>query len=233
MKRILHSLAVAIGFAGTLQLTAVAAQVPPSDADVAAYKGLHQAAATGDASRITALAKSGADVNARDAYDRTPAMVAAHRGHKAAIAALIAADADLNALDRDRYDVLTISGVRGDADIVEMVLKAGAKPGQTTSPYDGTALIASAHRGHVDVVKALIGGGAPLDHVNNLNWTALIEAIVLGDGGTAHTEIVRMLVKAGADVNLPDGNGVTPLGLAKRRDYGEMIRILEAAGAKP
>lgn len=45
------------------------------------------------------------------------------------------------------------------------------------------ALIAAAHLGHVEVVKALIAGKAPLDRVNNLNWTALIESIVLGDGG--------------------------------------------------
>jgi uncharacterized protein len=93
-------------------------------------------------------------------------------------------------------------------------------------------LIAAAHLGHAEVVRTLIAAGAPLDHVNNLGWTALIESIVLGDGGKNHTDTLEALVKAGADVNLPDRSGFTPLRLAKVRGYNEMAKILEAAGAK-
>jgi ankyrin repeat protein len=78
----------------------------------------------------------------------------------------------------------------------------------------------------------LIAAGAPLDHVNNLGWTALIESIVLGDGGRNHTDTLAALVKAGANVNISDRNGVTPLQMAKSRGYAEMIRILEVAGAR-
>ena len=105
-------------------------------------------------------------------------------------------------------------------------------PRLVTSPYDGTALIAAAHLGHVEVVQALIDGGAPLDHVNNLNWTALIESIVLGNGGPRHVACLRALVKADANVNIPDGNNVTPLGLARQAGYADMVRILETAGAR-
>ena len=101
-----------------------------------------------------------------------------------------------------------------------------------TSPYDGTALIAAAHLGHDEVVKVLIAAGAPLDHVNNLRWTAVIEAIVLGDGGKRHIETLRALIAAGANPNLADGRGATPLALARGRGYGEMVKILEQAGAK-
>ncbi len=81
--------------------------------------------------------------------------------------------------------------------------------------YDGTALIAAAHLGHFVIVKTLIEAGAPLDHINNLNWTAVIEAIVLGDGGQQHMATLRALVAAGANVNLADGRGSTPLQLAR------------------
>jgi len=64
-------------------------------------------------------------------------------------------------------------------------------------------------------VRLLIAAKAPLDHVNNLKWTALMETIVLGNGGERHTEILRALVNAGADVNIPDGSGSTPLKLAR------------------
>jgi len=93
-------------------------------------------------------------------------------------------------------------------------------------------LIAAAHFGHAEVVRTLIAARAPLDHVNNLQWTALIELIVLGDGGRNHTETLRALVNAGANVNIPDGSGATPLKPAKNRGHREMVVILEKSGAK-
>jgi len=101
-----------------------------------------------------------------------------------------------------------------------------------TSIYSGTALIAAAHLGHVEVVRRLIAAGAPLDHVNNLGWTALMESIVLGDGGNNHTETLRALVSAGADVNIADRSGVTPLQHARNRGFAAMVKILESAGAR-
>ena len=70
----------------------------------------------------------------------------------------------------------------------------------------------------------------PLDHINNLGWTALIESIVLGDGGKRHLETLKALVDAGANVNIADQQGQTPLSLARSREYSKMASILEAAG---
>ncbi|MBT5646542.1 MAG: ankyrin repeat domain-containing protein [Rhodospirillaceae bacterium] len=208
------------------------AQVPPGETEYAAYKGLHLAAASGDVAEIRRLAADTKQLNARDSYGRTPLMVAAYKSRIDAATALIAAGADLDALESDRYDVVTISSVANDVKMLKLVLESGAKAGQMTSPYDGTALIAAAHLGHVDVVKALIAAGAPLDNVNNLNWTALIESIVLGDGGSNHVACLTALIEAGADVNIADGNGVSPLQLAERHGFDEMVRLLKAAGAK-
>ena len=105
-------------------------------------------------------------------------------------------------------------------------IELGNDAGLMTSPYDGTALIAAAHLGHVVVVRRLIAAGAPLDHVNNLNWTALIEAVVLGDGGPAHTETVLALVEAGADRSITDRSGRTPLQLAEAYGFTEIADII-------
>jgi ankyrin repeat protein len=78
----------------------------------------------------------------------------------------------------------------------------------------------------------LIAAGAPLDHVNNLHWTALIEAIVLGDGGPRHRSTVQLLLDAGANTQLTDRTGRTPLQLAQARRYDAMARTLIAAGAR-
>ena len=68
--------------------------------------------------------------------------------------------------------------------------------------------------------------------MNNLGWTALIESIVLGNGGPHHVETLRAIVRAGANVNLADRNGQTPLQLARQRGYKTMVEILEQAGAR-
>ncbi|HWC94151.1 MAG TPA: ankyrin repeat domain-containing protein, partial [Pseudolabrys sp.] len=126
----------------------------------------------------------------------------------------------------------TIAAVADDVEMLKLALAGGCKAGNITSPYDGTALIAAAHLGHDEVVRVLIAAKAPLDHVNNLGWTAVIESIVLGDGGKRHVATLAALVQAGANVNFADRNGATPLALAKGRGYTEMVKILKAAGAR-
>jgi ankyrin repeat protein len=228
-----RTLAAAGGLLAVFFSAPISAQVPPSAAEIAAYSGMHAAAAKGDAPEIARLAASGADVNARDNRGRTPLMVAAHGRHLAAAKALIAAKADPNMLDSQAYDVITIAAVADDLAMLDLALASGGNPRAVTSPYSGTALIAAAHLGHAEIVEALIAAKAPLDHVNNLGWTALIEAIVLGDGGPRHQATVGALIKGGANLSLPDRQGVTPLSLARARGYEKIARALEAAGAEP
>ena len=111
----------------------------------------------------------------------------------------------------------------------KLALEGGCKATNVTSPYQGTALIAAAHLGHDEVVRMLIAAKTPLDHANNLGWTALIESIVLGDGGQRHIATLKALVDAGANVNLPDRSGETSLALTKKRGFSEMAKILESA----
>ena len=212
--------------------TMATAQVPPSASEVARYSGLLAAAHKGDIAEIERLIAAKFDLNARDPYGRTPLHVATHAGKVDAIRVLAKAGANLGLLEKDRYDAVTIAAVANNEDALRALLAAGASAKLTTSRYDGTALIAAAHLGHTGVVKQLIAAGAPLDHVNNLHWTALIESIVLGDGGTRHTETLRALVSAGANLQLADRNGNTPLRLAQGRGYKAMVEILEKAGAK-
>jgi uncharacterized protein len=209
--------------------TSSLAQVAPSGSEIAAYEGLHAAAASGDVSAVRAAAGDAAKLEARDDHGRTPLHVAAHMKQHAAMRELVRAGADANALDSLRYDIVTIAAVADDVPTLLVALEIGASPANVTSPWNGTALIAAAHLGHDGIVRELINAGAPLDHVNSLGWTALIEAVVLGDGGSRHQATAEALVKAGADVTLSDRNGQTPLMLAKARGYDAMVRVFGVA----
>lgn len=215
-----------------LLATTAGAQVAPSSADKAGYKGLLAAAAQGDAAPIRSLIAAGAKSDVRDGYGRTPLHVAAYGAHHEVMRTLVSEGANPNALENDRYDIVTIAAVANDLATLKVCLALGASAKNVTSRYDGTALIAAAHLGHAEVVRTLIAAGAPLDHVNNLGWTAVIEAIVLGDGGTRHTDTLKALIDAGANLNLPDRERRSPLALARARGHANMVKLLQQAGAK-
>ena len=224
----------AAGAVGALLLGAsvTVAQIPPSAEDIERYRGLHAAAARDDAAEISRLLLAGANAEARDGNGRTALHVAVFTARAAAARALVAGGAQANALDGQRYDIVTIAAVRNDVATLRLALTLGASPRNVTSPYDGTALIAAAHLGHDEVVRELIRAGAPLDHVNNLGWTALLEAVILGDGGPRHVAVLRDLVRAGANPALADRQGVSALEHARKRGYTEMVAILDSAGRR-
>ena len=208
----------------------VMAQTGPSPSEAAAYSGLHAAAWKGDAAAIERGAAGNRDaLEARDGNGRTPLHVATFARRGDAVRALMRAGANPAALDNDRYDAVTIASVADDEDTLRILLAGGASAKLTTSRYDGTALIAAAHLGHDGVVRQLIAAGAPLDHVNNLHWTATIEAVVLGNGGPRHQATLKALLDAGANTKLTDREGRTPLQLARSRGYAAMVAMLEAA----
>jgi uncharacterized protein len=226
--RLLQSLTAA----GLVASLPAGAQVAPADVEAANYPHLHAAAYHGDVAAMQRHLAAGAPLNARDGHGRTPLHVATFRAHHEVIRLLARAGADLGALENDRYDAVTIASVADDEATLRLLLALGASARLVTSRYDGTALIAAAHLGHDGIVRQLIEAGAPLDHVNNLHWTAVIESIVLGDGGRRHVETLDALIRAGADLGIGDRAGNTPLQLARARGYAEMARMLEAAGAK-
>ncbi|MBU7576354.1 MAG: ankyrin repeat domain-containing protein [Hydrogenophaga sp.] len=192
---------------------------------------LHAAASRNDAAGIRRLLAEGAPIDARDGSGATALLVATHANQVEAARALIEAGADVNAKDGISDSPYLYAGARGHLAILKMTLSHGADL-KSTNRYGGTALIPAAERGHVETVRTLIEAGVVVDHVNRLGWTALLEAIILGDGGERHQQIVALLVKAGANVNLADKDGVTPLRHARTKGQKPIEAMLLAAHAR-
>jgi uncharacterized protein len=191
------------------------------------------AAERGDAAELRRLLDGGAAVNTRDARGRNAVLAATQGGHEAAARLLIERGADVNAQDEIDDSAFLLAGARGHSGIVRAALGAQPPPDfKRVNRYGGTALIPACHHGHVDTVRVLLTTAIYVDHVNRLGWTALLEAIILGDGGAAHTEIVRLLLAHRADANLADAQGVTPLAHAEQRGQRAIVALLRAAGAR-
>ena len=196
-----------------------------------ASEALWAASARNDAKAIQSALASGAPVDARDRRGRTALLIATQANAIAAARVLIAAGADVNAKDDIEDSAYLLAGARGHIEILTLTLANGADL-RSVNRFGGTALIPAAHYGHVRAVDILLRAGVAPDHVNRLGWTALLEAIILGDGGERHREIVGLLIAAGANVNIADGKGVSPLAHARARGQGEIARMLERAGAR-
>jgi uncharacterized protein len=190
------------------------------------------AAEAGDLSTLRRLLDAGTPVDGRDARQRTALLAATHANRIDAARLLIERGADVNAKDAIHDSPFLYAGAQGRLEILRLTLNAGADL-KSTNRYGGTALIPAAHHGHVETVRALLKTRIAIDHVNNLGWTALLEAVILGDGGTAHTEIVRLLLAHGANPNLADRQGLTPLAHAEQRGQLALAELLRRAGGSP
>ncbi len=184
----------------------------------------------GDTETLLGMLRDGAPINERDVRGRTPIMAATHGNHPETVKALIDAGADIHIQDNMRDNPFLYAGAEGLLEILKHLIGAGANT-RLTNRYGGTALIPACERGHVEVVRTLLTTtDVDVNHINNLGWTALLEAVVLSNGGPAHQRIVQLLLEHGADINIADREGVTPLEHARNRGFNAIAGLLGASG---
>ena len=212
----------------TLALVAVVSATSLAPAQNSDDIMLLDAANDGDVDAVRRLVKSGENVDARDGTGRTALLIAARANQAEAARILIDAGADINAKDAIHDTPFLYAAAEGRNDILRHILSTGKANLRDTNRYGGVALIPASHHGHVETVRMLLDTEIDVDHVNNLGWTAILEAVILGDGGPVYQEIVGMLVKAGARP-IPDRDGRTPLDHARAMGFGEIAKILEGS----
>ncbi|MFC7784969.1 ankyrin repeat domain-containing protein [Rossellomorea sp. GCM10028870] len=180
---------------------------------------------------VETLIDEGTDINQQDALGRTPVMLATYQNNTDMVRLLIDKGADIHLQDELKNNPFLYAGAEGMNDILLLTIEAGADPA-LVNRYGGTALIPAAEKGHGETVKLLLDKtNVDINHVNDLGWTALMEAIVLSDGGEGHQEIIATLIEYGADVTIPDREGKSPIERARERGFVEIEEMLLKAGA--
>lgn len=202
-------------------------------ANTAADQALLTAASRDNAAGVRAALADGADLNARDNHGQTALLFAVQRNDLALALDLIKRGADLNAAALNHDTPWLLAGALGRTEMLAAMLDIGKVDYARRNRYGGNALIPACERGHVDTVRLLLERSKiDVNHVNNLGWTGLLEAVILSDGGPRHIEIVRLLLAAGADPNLADKDGVSPLQHARERRYDAIAALIKDAGGK-
>ncbi|MFB7249819.1 ankyrin repeat domain-containing protein [Microbacterium sp. NPDC056234] len=230
MKR--AALATALLILAMSTVGCAAADIPTAEETTmteTADAALLTAAASGDADAVRAALADGADLEVRGDGGATALVAATKLNHVDAARVLIEAGADVNAKDDIQDSAYLYAGARGHDEILLMTLKNGADLA-STNRFGGTALIPASERGLLSTIRILLDAGVDVNHVNDLDWTALHEAIVLGDGSSTYVEVVRTLIDGGADVTIPDGEGVSPRRLAADRGYDAIVAEIDRAG---
>ncbi|GAA3050308.1 ankyrin repeat domain-containing protein [Streptomyces roseofulvus] len=202
---------------------------------VAPHRRLLAAARRGDTDAVRAALADGARTETRDEELRSPLLLAVLGDHVDTARALVAAGADVHARDARHDSPWLATGATGSVAMLRVLLTADPAPDvRLTDRFGATSLIAAAERGHVPYVRAVLRDTpTDVDHVDDLGWTALLQAVILGDGGPAHQKVVALLLAAGADPSLADAHGTTALEHAERRGHTALAALLRRTSAAP
>ena len=208
---------------GTIETTIRSALDSPT---VRGSSALLAAASAGNADRAAVAIRNGTDLEPRDDRGRTPLLLAVSNDRLAVARLLVPLGADPDAQDVHHDSPWLVTGVTGSVGMAKVLLKAD--PDLTLrNRFGGISIIPAAERGHVDYVRLMTTTATNVNHVNNLGWTALLEAVILGDGSPRYAQIVRILLDAGADPDLADREGVTALEHAQRRGHSQIAAELQ------
>ena len=191
------------------------------------HQNLIQEVKNNDVSEVKKALENGADVNQVDAENRSLLLIATMQQNYNMAVLLLKHGADVNQQAANKDSAFLYAGATGQTNLLKHFLVNGARF-DVFNRYNGTALIPACERGHIETVKLLANTkDFPINHVNRLGWTALMEAIVLGDGSPKYQQIVQILKDAGADMHIPDYEGITPLQHAQKRGLKEIVQIIK------
>ena len=226
-----------------LAAPAARAQAPDADGTTA----LHWAAHENDLPAVQRLIKQGANVNAKNAYGATPMSEAAVTGNAALLEALLKAGADAESANADGQTALMVVARTGNVEAARVLITRGANVNAVEKWRGQTALMWAVAQGHPAMVRELIARGAQVNARSTVNnWgrqvTAEPRAIYRPAGGLTPllfaaregcVACAAALIEGGADLGLPDPEGISPLLMAVINTRWDLAALLLDKGADP
>jgi ankyrin repeat protein len=208
---------------------------------------LHWAVHHGDLELTQRLIRAGAKVNVRNDYGSSPMSEAAILGRADLLDALLKAGADVESPNGDGQTALMVVARTSRVDAARLLLKSGAKVNTVEQWRGQTALMWAVAQKQPAMVAELVKAGADVNARSTVNnWerqvTAEPRAIYRPAGGLTPllyaaregcAECARLLVDAGADLNLADPENVSPLLMAVINAQWDTAQYLIKKGANP
>lgn len=218
---------ILISFIFTLQSCEAQQNLNSSSAKMTkqdAIKAINQ----NDTIAVVNAIQRGFDINTIDDEGRSLLLLATIEGNYEMAKLLVIQGANVNQQANNKDSAFLYASATGQTKLVELFLANGARF-DIFNRYYGTALIPACERGHIETVKLLANTkDFPIDHINRLGWTGLMEAVILGDGSLKYQQIVQILKDAGANMHIPDHDGITPLQHAEQRGFKEIVAIIKS-----
>lgn len=175
---------------------------------------------------IDMLDKYRFDTNARDENGQTALMAATYNNRIDVAKRLIESGFSVNAKDKIDNTPYLYAAAEGYTEILKLAIPTANV--NVVNRFGGTGLIPASEKGHVENVKLILEKTkTDINHVNNLGWTALLEAVLLAKHNHNQHEIVKLLVKHNANKEIRDKNGLTAIDHAKRLGYNDIVKLLQ------
>ncbi|WP_430534071.1 ankyrin repeat domain-containing protein [Listeria rocourtiae] len=195
-------------------------------------QSLLQAIDSNNLQQIESLLQRGAQVDTVNQLGESGLLVATHQNNIPMAKLFLKHNANVNLQDKIEDSPFLYAGAEGQTEILKAMISHHPDY-KLTNRFGGTALIPAAEKGHLANVRLLLAKtNIDVNHINNPGWTALLEAIVLSTGNKTQQQIVLALLENGADPNIADSNGVTPLSHAKQKGYDTIANLLITHGAQ-
>ncbi|KHJ40044.1 ankyrin repeat protein [Trichuris suis] len=175
---------------------------------------------------VKMLLAAGSDPNYSMPDGAHSLFVAVQNGHMSISKMLMQCGADVNKCRNDGTSPLWIACQMNHVALVKELIKHDADVNKARE--DGaTPLFKAAHKGNFEVVEALLECRPYLGLLKN-GESPLHAACLFG-----HLNVAKLLIRAGADVNLRNQNGETPLQLAEQLGYDSIINMLKRFEERP
>lgn len=205
-----------------------------NESDSLKIKDFFEAIAKNDLTQVNMFIKRGIDVNQKDEDGQTALMIATMNNHPKIVKILLENKADVDAYGKHAVDrnPINYASAYGLTDIVTILIEY--KPNMMLlNAYGGTPLIPACEEGHYEVAKLLLEKtNVNVNHINNLGYTAIYEVVFTKGRSPIYVDIAKLLIKHGANINIPDKDGNTPLAIAKKNNLNDLVTLLEQNGGK-